>query len=95
MNSADLSGLWVYLAATPLLGLTLTLLAYLIAWHIHQRLSAHPLANPVMIAQTTGRFTGNHYYGGDAPRLGSRDVGQFQHADDWSMTAFEGVGPRP
>ncbi|MCB1963302.1 MAG: LrgB family protein [Rhodocyclaceae bacterium] len=50
MNSADLSGLWVYLAATPLLGLTLTLLAYLIAWHIHQRLAAHPLANPVMLA---------------------------------------------
>ncbi|MEZ4467204.1 MAG: hypothetical protein R3F60_01820 [bacterium] len=74
-------------------------------------------ANPVMIAQTTGRFTGNHligaqedfldigggfsvdiagnYYGGDAPRLGSRDRAQFQHAEDWSMAPLEGVGPRP
>ena len=50
MNEADLTGLWVYLSAQPLLGLTMTLLAYGIAWRIQQRLKAHPLANPVLIA---------------------------------------------
>jgi predicted murein hydrolase (TIGR00659 family) len=50
MNDTTLTGLWVYLAATPLLGLTITLLAYGIAWRIHQRLNTHPLANPVLIA---------------------------------------------
>lgn len=50
MNENDLTGLWVYLSARPLLGLTLTLLAYGIAWRIHHRLRTHPLANPVLIA---------------------------------------------
>jgi len=50
MKDTTLSGLWVYLSATPLLGLTITLVAYGIAWRIHQRLKAHPLANPVLIA---------------------------------------------
>lgn len=42
--------LWVYLAATPLAGLTLTLLAYAIGWAIYARARFHPLANPVPIA---------------------------------------------
>lgn len=42
--------LWVYLAATPLLGLTLTLCAYLVAQWIHLRCRSSPLANPVAIA---------------------------------------------
>lgn len=42
--------LWVYLAATPLAGLTLTLLAYAIGWWIYSRCGMHPLANPVLIA---------------------------------------------
>lgn len=42
--------LWVYLSATPLLGLTLTLLAYQAACALHKRLGAHPLANPVALA---------------------------------------------
>jgi len=33
----SLDSIWVYLAATPLLGLTATLLAYLVAWRIYQR----------------------------------------------------------
>lgn len=46
----DLHKLWVYLAATPLLGLTATLVAYVFAYGIYQRLRFNPLANPVLIA---------------------------------------------
>ncbi|HMC44496.1 MAG TPA: LrgB family protein, partial [Caballeronia sp.] len=46
----QLGALWVYLAATPLLGLTLTLFAYLIAQGIYARARFNPLANPVLIA---------------------------------------------
>ena len=42
--------IWVYLAASPLLGLTLTLLAYQGAVWINQRCRSHPLANPVLLA---------------------------------------------
>ena len=42
--------LWVYLAASPLLGLTLTLVAYQGAWWLHLRSGSSPLANPVLIA---------------------------------------------
>ena len=48
MMTPRLSELWVYLAASPLLGLTLTLLAYQAACTLHQRCHWHPLANPVM-----------------------------------------------
>jgi len=50
MNEQSISGLWVYLSTRPLLGLTMTLVAYGIAWRIHQRLRGHPLANPVLMA---------------------------------------------
>ena len=42
--------LWVYLAASPLLGLTLTLCAYALAHWIYARCQFSPFANPVMIA---------------------------------------------
>ena len=42
-----LAELWVYLAATPLLGLTLTLLVYHAAFVLYRRSGFHPLANPV------------------------------------------------
>ena len=45
-----LADIWVYLAATPLLGLTITLLAYLAAQSIYVRLNGNPLANPVAVA---------------------------------------------
>jgi predicted murein hydrolase (TIGR00659 family) len=45
-----LNDIWVYLAASPLLGLTATLLAYQIATLIYKRAKFNPLANPVMIA---------------------------------------------
>ena len=47
-----LADIWVYLAATPLFGLTLTLVAYVLADEIYQRTNKHPLANPVLIAVT-------------------------------------------
>lgn len=42
--------LWVYLAANPLLHLTLTMLAYLIGNRIYRRFGMNPLLNPVVIA---------------------------------------------
>ena len=44
--------LWVYLAATPLAGLTLTLVMYAAGWWSYVRCGMHPLANPVLIAVT-------------------------------------------
>jgi predicted murein hydrolase (TIGR00659 family) len=46
----QINDLWVYLSTTPLLGLTVTLLAYQAAWWVHRRSGSSPLANPVMIA---------------------------------------------
>lgn len=46
---AGLSQFWVYLSASPLLGLTLTLCAYLAAQRIHAFFKGSTLANPVAI----------------------------------------------
>ena len=40
--------LWVYLSATPLFGLTATLVAYVLAHALYQRLHQAPWANPVL-----------------------------------------------
>ncbi len=45
-----LNEIWVYLSASPLVGLTATLLAYVFAFRIYERTRYSPLANPVMIA---------------------------------------------
>jgi len=42
--------LWVYLARTPLLWLTATLLVYAACDRVSARLGRHPLANPVLLA---------------------------------------------
>lgn len=47
-----INDLWVYLSASPLLGLTLTLLAYQGAVWVNKRCGGSPLANPVLIAVT-------------------------------------------
>jgi predicted murein hydrolase (TIGR00659 family) len=47
---ADVFKLWVYLSTTPLLWLTATLVAYVVADWISLRLRRHPLANPVLVA---------------------------------------------
>ena len=46
----NLEEIWVYLSTSPLLGLTLTLLAYQAAFWIYKRARFHPLANPVLIS---------------------------------------------
>lgn len=48
--SPRLDEIWVYLSTTPLLGLTLTLLAYQAAFRVYKRCRFHPLANPVLIS---------------------------------------------
>ncbi len=50
MTVEPLFALWVYLAATPLAGLTLTLALYAVAWWCYTRSGMHPLANPVLLA---------------------------------------------
>jgi predicted murein hydrolase (TIGR00659 family) len=45
-----IGAIWVYLAASPLLGLTLTLFAYLFAQVVYARSNYNPIANPVLIA---------------------------------------------
>jgi len=44
------SSIWVYLSASPLLGLTLTLAIYVIAEAIAKRLGSPAIANPVLIS---------------------------------------------
>lgn len=50
LKFAQISHFWVYLAASPLLGLTLTLCAYVFAQWVYARAKMSPLANPVAIA---------------------------------------------
>jgi predicted murein hydrolase (TIGR00659 family) len=50
MDEAPLAAIWVYLAASPLLWLTATLVCYLIALWIYRRGGESPLLNPVAIA---------------------------------------------
>ncbi len=45
---ADFVRLWVYLASTPLFGLTATVVAYVVAQELHERLGRAPWANPVL-----------------------------------------------
>lgn len=52
MMSPRLNEIWVYLAASPLIGLTATLIAYVFAFRIYERARFSPLANPVMISVT-------------------------------------------
>jgi predicted murein hydrolase (TIGR00659 family) len=44
----DFVELWVYLSATPLFGLTATLVTYVLAQALYQRLNQAPWANPVL-----------------------------------------------
>lgn len=50
MMSPRLNEIWVYLAASPLIGLTATLIAYVFAYRVYERARFSPLANPVMIS---------------------------------------------
>ncbi len=48
--SGKFSEIWVYLSASPLLGLTVTLLAYQAAYWIYMKAKMNPLANPVALS---------------------------------------------
>jgi predicted murein hydrolase (TIGR00659 family) len=50
MNQNEFLEIWVYLSTSPLLGLTATLLAYVLAFRLYLLCKASPLANPVAIA---------------------------------------------
>jgi predicted murein hydrolase (TIGR00659 family) len=52
MNPVPFTEIWVYLAGTPLLGLTLTLVAYQAGYAIYARCGLRPLLNPVLLAVT-------------------------------------------
>ena len=57
--------LWVYLSTSPLLWLTATLAAYLLADQVQARLGRHPAANPVLLSVlvlvAVLHFTGTSY----------------------------------
>ncbi|MFZ1386640.1 MAG: LrgB family protein [Thiolinea sp.] len=50
MKQNEFLDIWVYLSTTPLLGLTATLLAYVLAYRLYTYCRSSPLANPVAIA---------------------------------------------
>ncbi|MCM0613105.1 LrgB family protein [Marinobacter sediminum] len=50
MNEPGLKDIWVYLSASPLMGLTITLVAYGVAYRLYLRTNSNPLANPVVIS---------------------------------------------
>ncbi|MGD2141721.1 MAG: LrgB family protein, partial [Burkholderiales bacterium] len=50
MNPARLSDIWVYLAASPLLHLTMTIAAYVLGDWLYRKSGNNALFNPVLIA---------------------------------------------
>jgi predicted murein hydrolase (TIGR00659 family) len=50
MTEPDLATIWVYLSASPLLGLTITLVAYSLAYRLYLFANSNPLLNPVVTA---------------------------------------------
>ena len=50
MNEGALREIWVYLSTSPLLGLTVTLVAYQAGFWLYRRAKLNPLVNPVLIA---------------------------------------------
>jgi len=46
----DLRDIWVYLSASPLLHLTLTLVAFQAGFWLYRKGKLNPLLNPVLIA---------------------------------------------
>jgi len=52
MNTESMTEIWVYLSAQPLLWLTLTLAAYLLAITLHRKAGGHPAVNPVLLSVT-------------------------------------------
>ena len=49
MTEPDLANIWVYLSASPLLGLTITMVVYCLAYQLYVFAKMTPLLNPVII----------------------------------------------
>lgn len=49
MTDQNLSSIFIYLSASPLAGLTVTLLAYCAAFRVYQRFDNNPLLHPVVL----------------------------------------------
>ena len=58
--SSGMTEIWVYLSAQPLLWLTLTLAAYILALALHRKAGAHPAVNPVLVSVLTSSVMGPH-----------------------------------
>lgn len=71
LHDGGLQAIWVYLAASPLLALTLTLVAYQGGIWLYEKSGRNPLVNPVLIAvavivsllSLTGTDYGNYFEG--------------------------------
>ena len=50
MNEPAITDIWVYLSASPLLGLTITLAAYGLAYRLYLKANSSPFANPVLVS---------------------------------------------
>ncbi|OAN42963.1 hypothetical protein A6A04_09665 [Paramagnetospirillum marisnigri] len=50
MSGGELSGVWIYLSTSPLLGLSSTLVAYQLATWLFERCGRHPLLNPMLVS---------------------------------------------
>lgn len=50
LGGENLASIWVYLSASPLLGLTITLVIYSLAYQLYHWANANPLLNPVVIS---------------------------------------------
>ncbi|MEO0869048.1 MAG: LrgB family protein [Cyanobacteria bacterium J06642_11] len=50
MFETDAARIWVYLAASPLVGITITLVAYLIGYRLYVKANCNPLLNPLVTA---------------------------------------------
>ena len=50
MNEPAITDIWVYLSASPLLGLTITLVAYGLAYRLYLKANSSPFANPVLMS---------------------------------------------
>ena len=72
MNEPGLRDIWVYLSASPLLGLTITLVAYGLAYRLYLKTHSNPLANPVvtsvamliLLLLATGTSYSDYFEGG-------------------------------
>lgn len=72
MNEPAIGDVWVYLSASPLMGLTITLVAYGLAYRVYLKSNSSPLVNPVVtsvvmliaLLMATGTSYNDYFEGG-------------------------------